>query len=68
MHMFKKHEENYIQGHHNQMFKTQNKGKNLKSNQRKETNHTEKNNSLDDRFPVRNNIGKKTAGEASLKS
>lgn len=31
------------------------KEKNLKSNQRKETNHTEKNNGLDDRFPVRNN-------------
>lgn len=44
------------------------KGKNLRSNQRKETNYTEKNKGLDDRFPVRINIGKKTAGEASLKS
>ena len=45
------------------------KGKNLKSNQRKETNYTEMNKRFDDsRFPVRNNIGKKTVEEASLKS
>ena len=34
--MFKKHEENYTQGHHNQMFKTKGKEKkNFESSQKK---------------------------------